>query len=74
MTLPELYKTMAKALPYELQSALLAVRDTDDLNRTVANMPDDTYFGLLALGLISELGGVVALTKVGSRLVNYCTC
>ena len=76
MTLLEvekMYKDLAEVLPYEIQSALLAIRDSDDLIKLYNDMPVAVYYSLRELSLIEE-GENIQLTKLGKHVVNYCTC
>lgn len=67
------YKTIAEALPYELQSALLSVRD-DDPELVMGNMPAGIYIALYELMLIEGEEGNIHLSRLGEHLVPYCTC
>lgn len=71
---PRTYKAVAEALPYEIQSALLAIRD-DGL--TTANVPDQLYIALYELQLIDadgETGANLRLSRLGKHLVDFCSC
>ena len=70
----ETYKKLAEALPWDLQSALLAIRD-DGL--TTSQIPDLVYIALYELQLIEadgEEGQNLRLSRLGKHLVDYCTC
>lgn len=69
---PETYKAVAEALPYEIQSALLAIRD-DGLTGTM--IPDQLYIALYEMQLIEETNRwSLSLSRLGKHLVDYCTC
>ena len=71
---PETYKAVAEALPYEIQSALLAIRD-DGL--TTPKVPAKIYIAMWELQLINadgETGANLRLSRLGKHLVDYCTC
>lgn len=68
----ETYKKLAEALPWEIQSALLAIRDEGG-----ANFPNVIYYALYELQLIEEEkpgDTELRLSKLGNHLVDYCTC
>lgn len=69
----ETYRKVAEALPYEVQAALLAIRD-DGL--TLSKIPaGGIYAALHELMLITEWeDGVITLSRAGRHLVDYCTC
>lgn len=74
ITGPETYKAIAEAMPYEIQSALLAIRD-DGLTGTM--IPDQLYIALYEMQLIDadgETGANLRLSRLGKHLVDYCTC
>ena len=69
---PETYKAVAEALPYEIQSALLAIRDEGRVN-----LPNEIYYALYELQLIEEEkpgDEELYLSKLGNYLVEFCTC
>ena len=66
------YKAIAEALPYEIQSALLSVRDDEPAQ--LANMPTLIYTALYELMLIEGDGENMRLSRLGEHLVNYCSC
>lgn len=68
----EMYEKMAEALPWEVQSLLLAVRDEEGLR--IDKIPDLLYFMAYELMLIEPEGDFVILTRLGNHLVNHCTC
>lgn len=71
----ETFKKIAEALPYEIQSALLSIRD--DENVTARNIPEVVFYALCELTLIEQPQSdeeIVQLSKLGSRLVDFCTC
>ena len=71
---PETYRTIAEALPYEIQSTLLAIRDA---GMTAAKIPDQIYIALYELQLIEadgETGANLRLSRLGNHLVDFCTC
>ena len=71
---PTTYKAVAEALPYEIQSALLAIRD-DGLTGTMIS--DQLYIALYELQLIDadgETGANLRLSRLGKHLVDFCTC
>ena len=65
------YKAIAEALPYEIQSAMLSVRDDEPAQ---ANMPPVLYTALYELMLIEGDGENMRLSRLGEHLVNYCSC
>lgn len=68
----KMYEDLAEVLPYEIQSTLLAIRDSDDLQKLYNDMPVAVYFAMRELSLIE--GEDLKLTNLGKHLVNYCTC
>ena len=66
------YEAIAKALPYEIQSAMLSVRDGEPAQ--LANMPPVIYTALYELMLIEGDGENMRLSRLGEHLVNYCSC
>lgn len=75
---PETYKAIAEALPYEVQSALLSIRDNDDDQETQESLyqktPVPLYCALIELCLVKDNGGYFELTTAGRHLVDFCTC
>ena len=68
----ETYKKLAEALPYELQSALLSIRDA---GMTFSKIPQLIYIALYELQLIEVTEGQnLSLSRLGNHLVDYCTC
>lgn len=82
MTGPETYKRVAEALPWEIQSALLSLRDCGDDTAAIEEfyykIPILTYSAMIELCLITEWNektrSGMKLTTAGQHLVNYCTC
>ena len=77
----ETYRLLAEALPYELQSALLSIREVHDdheANKALfEKMPTPTFVGLVELCLIENpdiWNPQWQLTTAGKHLVEYCTC
>lgn len=78
----ETYKKIAEALPWEIQSALLAIRDAGDDTGAVEEiyfaMPTDVYFAIRGLCLVTEWDEDnrtgMKLTSAGRHLVEYCSC
>lgn len=78
----ETYSKIAASLPWEIQSALLAIRDAGDDTGAVEEiyfaMPAPVYVATLELCLITEWSekkrAGMKLTTAGEHLVNYCTC
>lgn len=71
----ETFKKIAEALPYEVQSALLAIRD--DGNVTAEKVPAPVFFALDGLTLIEPVSNdkeLLTLSKLGYNLVDYCSC
>lgn len=71
---PATYKAIAEALPWEIQSALLAIRD-DGLQ--TKDIPFQVYIAMHELQLIEadgETGENLRLSRLGNHLVDYCTC
>lgn len=71
---PETYKAIAEVLPWEIQSALLAIRD-DGL--TTERIPDKIYIAMHELQLIEadgETGANLRLSRLGKHIVDYCSC
>ncbi len=79
---PETYRAIAEALPWELRTTLLAIRDAQDdreaLEKLYKEMPHSVYFLLIELCYTSEWNEArcsgLYLTKVGKHLAEYCTC
>lgn len=70
----ETYKKLAEALPWEIQSTMLAIRD-DGL--TTDKIPDVIYIAMHELQLIEadgEAGENLRLSRLGNHLVDFCTC
>lgn len=70
----ETYKKLAEALPWEIQSTMLAIRD-DGL--TTDKIPDVIYIAMHELQLIEadgEVGENLRLSRLGNHLVDFCTC
>lgn len=78
----ETYKKIAEALPWEIQSALLAIRDAGDDTGAVEKiyfaMPAPVYVAMIELCLISEWSekkrAGMKLTTAGRHLVDFCSC
>ena len=71
---PETYKTIAEALPWEIRTAVLTIRD---YGLTSDKIPDQIYIALYELQLIEadgETGANLRLSRLGKHLVDYCTC
>ena len=71
---PTTYKAIAEALPWEIQSGLLSIRD-DGL--TTKDIPFQVYIAMHELQLIEadgETGENLRLSRLGNHLVDYCTC
>ena len=72
------YRKIAEALPYELQAALLTLRDTEDIKRIYRMMPPVVYIALVELCLVTPWDAIretgLQLTTAGAHLVNFCTC
>lgn len=69
--LNEICKAIAEELPWEIQSALLAIRD-DKI--TVDKIPDGIYSCMNELQLIDTDGENVWLSRLGRNLVDHCSC
>lgn len=67
----ETYKAIAEALPWEIQSTMLAIRD-DGLTKD--RIPDVIYIALYELQLIEDAGDDIQLSRLGNHLVDFCTC
>lgn len=82
MTGPETYKRVAEALPWDIQSALLSLRDCGDDPAAIEDfyykVPILTYCAMIELCLVTEWNETtrsgMKLTTAGQHLVNYCTC
>lgn len=78
----ETYKAIAEALPYELQSALLSIREVQNndegTRKLFYKMPAAVYIALIELCLIKPWDEVrktgLEFTSAGAHLVNYCSC
>lgn len=70
-TAEKILRDIASVLPYDMQAGLLALRDDGDKARTLDQMPNIAYFGLLELGYINKNAD---LTELGLRISNYCIC
>ena len=69
---PATYRAIAQALPWKIQSALLAIRDEGRVN-----LPNEIYYALYELQLIEEEkpgDEELRLSRLGKHLVDYCTC
>lgn len=79
---PETYRKIAEALPWEIQSTLLALRDCQDdpaaTEELFYKMPTTVYIALQELCLAGpwyeEKRSGLALTSAGKHLAEYCTC
>ena len=79
---PETYRKIAEALPWEIQSALLDLRDCQDdpaaTEELFFKMPTTVYIALQELCLAGpwheEKRSGLALTSAGKHLAEYCTC
>lgn len=70
----ETYKAIAEALPWEIQSAMLAIRDE---GLTTDKVPDVIYIAMHELQLIEsdgETGENLRLSRLGNHLVDFCEC
>lgn len=82
LTGPETYRKIAAALPWEIQSTLLALRDCQDdtaaTEELFYKMPTTVYIALQELCLAGpwyeEKRSGLALTSAGKHLAEYCTC
>ena len=78
----ETYEALAKALPWELQTTLLSLRDAqgdnEALRKLYYEMPTIVYCALQELCLITVWCDYknegMKLTTAGEHLVKYCTC
>lgn len=70
---PTTYKAIAEVLPWQVQSALLAIRD-DGLK--MKDLPTLVYVALFELQLIEvdDETENVSLSRLGCHLVDFCTC
>lgn len=76
------YRRIAEALPWEIQSTLLALRDCQDdpaaTEELFYKMPTTVYIALQELCLAGpwyeEKRSGLALTSAGKHLAEYCTC
>lgn len=75
---PATYKAIAEALPYEIQSALLSIRDYGDdqekQEKLYQQTPVPLYCALVELCLVKDNGGYFELTTAGRHLVDFCIC
>ena len=79
---PATYKAIAEALPWEIQTGLLSIREAGDDTGAKENlfykMPAAVYIAMLELCLITEWSETkrrgLDLTTAGEHLVNFCTC
>lgn len=69
---PATYKAIAEALPWEIRSALLSIRDE---GMTTEQMPLSIYAALYEMMLVESDGETkLRLSRLGKHLVDYCTC
>lgn len=74
ITGPETYKAIAEALPWEIQDAVLTIRDQEVTQHEV---PRVTYIALYELQLIEEPArefDALQLSRLGNHIVDYCCC
>jgi hypothetical protein len=74
---PATYKAIAEALPWEIRSALLSIRDDElTMNDIPWKIPVQVYIAIFELQLITEdkIGDMLRLSRLGKHLVDYCTC
>lgn len=74
ITGPETYKAIAEALPWEIQDAVLTIRDQEV---TQHDVPKVTYIALYELQLIEEPQrefNPLELSRLGKHIADYCTC
>lgn len=79
---PETYAIIAAALPWEMQTTLLSLRDAQDdsaaLEELFYEMPTTVYIALqelcLATAWVEEKRNGLKLTSAGWHLSQYCTC
>ena len=79
---PETYKAKAEALPWEIQTGLLCLRDAGDDPAAIENvfykMPTEVYIAMIELCLMTRWDEVtrrgMKLTTAGMHLAEYCTC
>lgn len=79
---PETYRRIAEALPWEIQTTLLALRDYQDdpgaRENLYMKMPQEVYIAILQLCLATEwdeeIRSGLKLTTAGKHLADYCTC
>ena len=70
----EICKAIAEVLPWEIQSALLAIRD-DGL--TADKIPNGIFINMNELQLIETDGqnrDNIRLSKLGRNIVDHCSC
>ena len=68
------YKKIAEALPWEIQTTLLSIRDE---GLTTKGIPFQVYIAMHELQLIEadgETGENLRLSRLGNHLVDFCTC
>lgn len=78
----ETYKAIADALPWEIKTGLLCLRDADDDAVAIENvfnkMPTTVYIAMQELCLATPWDLVtrrgLKLTSAGKHLAEYCTC
>ena len=78
----ETYKKIAESLPWEIQSALLAIRDAEEdpikIEHIYQEMPPVIYIAMIELCLITEWSEAkltgMKLTSAGKHLVEFCSC
>lgn len=69
--LNEICKAIAEVLPWEIQSALLSIRD-DGLRPDEIPNPMFNYMKELSLFEKTERG--IKLSRLGRNLVDHCSC
>ena len=69
---PATYKAIAEALPWEIQTTLLSIRD-EGIGRE--SIPLVIFTALYELQLIEDANAdEPSLSRLGKHLVDYCTC
>ena len=71
------YKAIAEALPWEIQSGLLSIRDDNLTMKDIPwKFPVMIYVKMFELQLIEvdNATGTINLSRLGNHLVDFCTC
>ena len=69
---PATYKAIAEALPWEIQSTLLSIRDEGIARKSI---PLVIFTALYELQLIEDANAdEPSLSRLGAHLVPFCTC